>query len=199
MTVGLNGIWECGEVVTISASWIDKIQEQHNKLWDFTFVINSRFQRFEGDGRREARTPVRPPYTPENFQHTACLGTPLQVCIGCIFDDEGVKPTVGANVGPSTVFSGQSTVGEGNVEANLYLNGGFVFPFPGGLTFSTPIDHPIRGFSGSDKNLGTPSVGVGVQYVFPALKGTTKRDWDHHRDNPRATHKFLSPVGRCVD
>ena len=188
----------CVEVVSIY-TWADRVKREQDRLFDFRFVLDSWFAGFTGGRTSRPQGSVKPPYRPENFQYTSCIGAGIQVCTGCIFDDQGVKPTVGVSVGPSTIISLQGSKGEGNMASNVYINGGFVLPAPGGLTFSTPIDHPISGFSGSDKNLGTPQIGVGVQYVFPPLKGTTPYDWAHHRDNPQARHKFLSPVGRCVD
>jgi RHS repeat-associated protein len=141
------------------------------------------------------------PQSPANGEYTCSTIGAGVASIGAIVDaNNQAFPTfgLGYSTGPTVPglpnLSYTQTRGSGPVSPGIYLTG----TASSGLTVSHSVN-VFTGQTGREVGYGTPNYGAGVQVVLPALQGTTPWDWAHHRDNPLAKHRFLSPVGRCVD
>jgi len=143
----------------------------------------------------EGGEPQEPASQTTHTGYEFCIGPRAQGCIGCIFDNEGLMPTVGINLGISPIVSGQRSSGKGSARSGLFVYAGFIWGFTG-VNLNGPIRHPFKE-GAADKTVGVMGAGVGVQYVFPPLKGTTELDWKYHPDNPKRKGLAWHPVGRC--
>ena len=126
-----------------------------------------------------------------------CIGPRLQGCIGCYMDKEGIKPYVSANFGLAPIVNVQrSWNGTSNVSPGFYLFGGASLGGLQGLNLSIPLGRNWRNAQ-LNPSLTLPNAGAGVQYVFPALQGTTQADWRRHPDNPKREGLRFNSGGRC--
>jgi hypothetical protein len=105
---------------------------------------------------------------------------PYSPGFGAIVDsNQQIYPTLSFGVGPGLPVSYSQTYGDGPVEPGLYVYASGSNILSANLSWRVGRNTNI----GREVGVGTPSGGIGVQLVFPALRGTTREDIEYrHAD-----------------